>query len=131
MALAVGVGIGLVNGLLVTRLHIEPFIATLGMFALARGISLYAAPDLSGSVPAPLKDLYGWRIGPVFGLVVLAALVWVVVAWALYRTRWGVHLHATGADPAVATVSGIPVRRIKLGLFVLAGLRAASPPWSA
>lgn len=122
VALGVGVAIGLVNGLLVTRLHIEPFIATLGMFALARGISLYAASDLSGSVSAPLKDLYGWRIGPVYGLVVLTAVVWVVAAWALYRTRWGVHVHATGADPAVATVSGIPVRRIKVGLFVLAGL---------
>lgn len=122
VALGVGMLIGLVNGLLVTRLRIEPFIATLGVFALARGISLYAAAGLSGAVPTPLKDLYGWQIGPVYGLVMLTAAVWLVTAWALYRTPWGLHVHATGADSAVAAVAGIAVRRVRLVLYVIAGL---------
>lgn len=121
VALGIGAAIGLINGLLVTRLGIEPFIATLGMFALARGISLYLSKRLNGNVAPGLSEFYGWKIGPVYGLVVITAIAWLVAAWMLYRTPWGVHVHAIGADPAVANLGGINVRRMRTVLFVIAG----------
>lgn len=121
VAVAVGVAVGIVNGLLVTRLGIEPFIATLGVFALARGISLYLAKELNGGVSPALSDFYGWKIGPFYGLVILTVFVWLIAAWLLYRTPWGVHVHATGADPAVAHLGGINVRRMRMVLFLVAG----------
>lgn len=122
VALGVGAAMGTVNGLLVTRLGIEPFIATLGMFALARGVSLYLAGSLNGGVSPALSDFYGWKVGPLYGLVIVTAAVWAVVAWLLYRTPWGVHVHATGADPAVANLGGIQVARMRTVLFLIAGV---------
>ncbi|WP_020523649.1 ABC transporter permease [Catelliglobosispora koreensis] len=105
--LGVSAGIGLLNGLLITKLKINAFIATLGVGLLIKGYleQGYAGP--AGSVPTSFQRLGYDRIGPV-PLSVLLMLAVAGVAWiVLNRTRFGHHLIAVGGDLDVARLSGV------------------------
>jgi ribose transport system permease protein len=122
-ALAVGAGIGLVNGLVVTKLRVEPFIATLGTGALVQGLALSIASTPKGRSSPLLGDLYAQRfLFDVYLVTFLVAAVWVVAWFVLNRLRPGRHLYATGAAADVAGLSGVRVDRVRIGAFVVAGL---------
>jgi ribose transport system permease protein len=120
--LGVGLAVGLFNGVVVTRLRIEPFITTLGTSALLGGLALYVASTPQGRSAPALNSFYGWKVGPVFGVVLVVAAVWLVVGLALRRTAWGRHVYAVGGDPAVARLSGVRVRTVQASVFVVSGL---------
>jgi ribose transport system permease protein len=128
-ALGVGGGIGLINGLLITKLGIPDFIATLAMLGLAGGFLLY----WTGGVPilGYMTDSYyyigGLRqiLGPITVPMLLVLAVGVAVAVFLRRTTFGVQFYAVGSSPTGAKNAGIRVDRIKITAYVISGLLAA------
>ncbi|KOU47794.1 transporter [Streptomyces sp. WM6378] len=125
MAVATGIACGLVNGVLVSYGKLPPFIATLAMLSVGRGLSLVisqgspiAFPD---SVSVLGDTLGGWLPVPV--LVMIAAGL--VTALVLSRTYMGRSMYAIGGNEEAARLSGLRVRRQKLVIYALSGLFAA------
>lgn len=122
--LAVSGLIGLVNGLLITKLRINAFIATLGVGLLIKGYleNGYAGP--AGTVPPSFQHLGYDRVGPVPLSFLLMATV-AVLAWvAINRTRYGHHLIAVGGDIDVARLSGVRTDRVLIRTHVICSLCA-------
>jgi ribose transport system permease protein len=123
-SMGVGVGIGTINGLIVTRLKVNSIVTTLGMLIIVTAMeSWYTAGNsiTQGISPGLLSMGYGQIVGipdPVIALIVLAAILWYV----LEQTPMGRKLHAVGANSAAASVLGLPVRRLTLISFVMGGL---------
>jgi ribose transport system permease protein len=141
LGIASGALCGLVNGLCVTRFHLPPFIATLGMMLVARGVAL----QITGAQPVSglpeefgtlgngalfriVRDTGGTFPDVVFpGIpypVVLMLAIAVVVAVALGRTAFGRHIYAVGSNAEAARLSGVKVDRIVLGTYVISGILA-------
>jgi len=131
-AVAAGVGVGglcgLVNGLSVTLLRVTPFVATLGMYGMARGAGVWLADrktvPMHGEQPEWLSALARAEWGrslPGVG-VWSALLLCVVIAVLLRRTVFGRHVYAIGSNEATARLCGVAVERTKLCVYVLAGL---------
>ena len=126
-ALAAGLGIGLLNGVLLTRLRLpHPFISTLGTMNVGRGAALL----LAGGVPVSGLPL-GFRSatgGNTLGIpmpVVIAAAAYIAAHFFLTRTVWGRDLYAIGGNREAARLAGIPVeRRLELA-YALSGFAAA------
>ncbi|MEO5873442.1 MAG: ABC transporter permease [Streptosporangiaceae bacterium] len=123
MALGAGAVIGLVNGLVITKLGVTPFIATLATLVIVRGASLaYTGGHDQIVNSAGLKYLVGGRpLGvpmPIVLAVVAAGLAW----WTLNRTRFGRWVCAIGSNRDAAAMSGLPVDRIRIAVYVLVGL---------
>ncbi|MGI8335185.1 ABC transporter permease [Actinomadura scrupuli] len=122
--LTVSALVGLVNGLVITKLRVHAFIATLGVALIIRGIldDRYDGP--AGSVPKSFQGLGYDRIGP----VPVSALLWAgiaVAAWFLLRrTRLGYRIYAVGGDPEVARLSGVRTDRVIIATHMLCSLCA-------
>jgi ribose/xylose/arabinose/galactoside ABC-type transport system permease subunit len=122
---------GLCSGLLITRLRIAPFVATLGMMSVVRGLAYWAAGRhriAFGGVAPPdwVKQLQSAK-SPVtfFEPGVWSALLLAGVVAALLRyTVFGRYCYATGSNEAAARLCGISVGRTKVGVYVLAGVLA-------
>lgn len=118
---AVGLFCGAVNGLLVTQGRIPPFIVTLGMMMVARGVTLLLC---KGVAVSGLPDAFGYLGGakgwyiPVSITAVIAAVFAVLLAF----TRFGRAIYATGGKLSAARLSGIPVNRVRLAAYSLCGL---------
>jgi len=129
LAILVGVGVGAalgaVNGTLIAYRGLEPFIVTLGMLSLARGL-VYAytrgvpVTPRAGNFGAPGSNAIGGF--PVLGIIWIATAV--LMAYLLYRTVFGRRLYAIGSNSRAAYSSGVPVRRTLLIVYLLAGLLA-------
>jgi simple sugar transport system permease protein len=126
LALAVAALIGLVNGLITTRLRVPSFVTTLGMFYLLYGILLTTSRAYPVAVPEPVKgDLQTW-----LGAGAWASLAWCLLVVAVFhvvltRTRWGLHTISVGGNLHGATEAGIRVNRIKVGNFMLVSVLGA------
>lgn len=127
--LAVGALAGAFNGLIITRFSIVPFIVTLGSMGIARGVAKWLADEQTVRAEAGwLTDLMTKTPDP--GWLVLSKGVWVtlilvvVMTLVLRRTVFGVHTFAVGSNEATARLCGVPVERVKLAVYVLAGLFA-------
>jgi ribose transport system permease protein len=126
-ALVAGGAVGLVNALAITRLKVVPFIATLGMLGVARGVAKWVAGEQTVNAPATwVNELAVTFPSPEW--LVLAPGLWltlllaVVVAVALRRTVFGRHVFALGSNEAAARACGIHTDRLKLQVYSLAGL---------
>lgn len=126
IALLLGAAAGSVNGILVTRFRVPAFMATFGTLAVLQGLALSVASVPSGRTSPVLGRFWGWEVGPLFGIVLLTAVVWSVFWLGLTRTVWGRHIYATGGDEAIARASGVRTRAIRFSAFVIAGLLAAA-----
>lgn len=126
-AVAVGGLIGLVNGLSITRLRVVPFIATLGMLGISRGLAKWLASEQTVNVPATwVNELAVTFPRPAW--IVLAPGVWITlllalaIAGVLRNTVFGRHVFALGSNEAAARACGIATDRLKLWIYGLAGL---------
>jgi len=125
-ALLTGCAVGLVNGLVIAKLKVFPFIATLATMSIISGLAL----RLSGGVPVTgvpnaFADL---AYDLIFGIpvpVVIALCVLVITALILRYTRIGRHIYAIGGNEEAARLSGIAIDRVKLTAYVLSGFCAA------
>ena len=117
---------GLINGLLVTRIKLPPFIVTLGTLNIAFAITqLYSQSQTVTDIPAGMTFLGNtFQIGNTsmaYGVVLMLALYLVTWLW-LRETAPGRHIYAVGNSPEATRLSGIPTERVLLGVYVLAGL---------
>lgn len=123
---------GLVNGFLITRLNVVPFIVTLGTYLLVRGAAKGLANNQTIDSPSswlnnltsqppgkrPLWDI--WHLFPIGVWVTIIGAV--LVAIVLKRTRFGRHIVAVGSNEQAARLCGVPVERVKLAVYTLAGV---------
>jgi len=130
---AVGAFVGWINGIVITKLRVAPFIATLGMLYVARGASLLLSdgrtfPNLHGNPD------YGSDSFPLIGagsFLGIPVMIWMLVAAACLaayiagRTPLGRHIYATGGNERGAALSGVRVDRVKLFVYMFSGLMAA------
>jgi ribose/xylose/arabinose/galactoside ABC-type transport system permease subunit len=124
LALAVGLGVGLANGLLDRWLRIHPLILTFGMLSILQGaIFTYTDQSVGLAAPAVLWLAGGTVLGVPFPLLLVAA-AGIAAHHLLKGTRFGLHLRALGASAENARRAGVRVERIKLAAFLLSGLSA-------
>ncbi len=125
VGLVVGLIVGLINGLLVARLKLPPFIATLGMLGVARGLVLLWT---QARTIAPLPDAFNAIAnGSVLGLPSLfwiLIIVALVAAFILGRTIFGRYVYAVGSNAESARLSGVPVNYVLIAVYCISGLLA-------
>ncbi len=129
IALAAGCGVGaacgLVNGLLITKLRITPFIATLGMMSVARGAALVITGGIPvDTLPDSVPKIAG-NLGPVPIPVLVMLVVALIGAAILGWTRLGRYAYALGSNEEAVRLSGIAVDWYKIAIYVISGLLAA------
>jgi len=135
---ATGALCGWINGMLVARMKLPPFIVTLGTWQIILATNfLYSANETIRSqdiaAQAPLLQLFGtsFKLGSaVFTLGVVIMLLLVIVLWyVLNHTAWGRHVYAVGDDPEAAELSGVPVGRMLVTIYTISGLICALAGW--
>jgi ribose transport system permease protein len=119
--IAVGVAIGLFNGALVAYAKLPPFIVTLGMLGIARGVVLVLT---DASTVQPLPDSFGnIANGNLLGLpnlLWLFAAAVAIASFVLLRTVFGRYVYALGSDFESARLSGVPVTKVLIGVYAIA-----------
>ena len=124
--LLAGAGVGLFNGLVVTRLKVTPFIATMATLVIVRGVTLVYTNGHDVIVDSPtLKLLVGARPLGIPMPIVLAAIAAVGAWWVLNRVRFGRWVSAIGSNRDAAGVTGLPVNRTRVLVYILVGTAAA------
>ncbi len=124
-ALAVGTTFGVLNGLIVVRLGIPPFVTTLGTLGVAQGVALVATGGHSvAGIGTALPALYAstW-LGLPFSVAVAAA-VYLVFHGVLYHTRFGVYVFALGGNRDALTLAGVRANVYHVGVYALGGFMA-------
>ncbi len=129
----VGVFVGWLNGVLITRFTVAPFIATLGMLYVARGVALLSSegrtfPNLGGNPDYGSQSFPMIGAGNFLGLPIMIWMLILVALGAAYianRTPLGRHIYAVGGNERGAALSGVRVRRIKMFVYMFSGLMAA------
>ncbi|WP_100443981.1 ABC transporter permease [Glycomyces xiaoerkulensis] len=133
VAVAVGALAGYVNGLMVTRFRVAPFVATLGMMYMARGAAMLIAdgrtfPELQGDPELGNTGFSAIGNGRLLGIpmgVWIMIGVAVLVAILLTRTPFGRWLYSIGGNSRAAELSGVPVGRVVRSVYVISGMCAA------
>lgn len=120
----IGILIGLTNGLIITKLHVNPFIATLGTSFLIKGIINASFSNYTGSVPQAFEYFGYGTIGPIPVSIIILFLVVLIGWYILARTRFGAHLYGVGGNAEVARLSGVRTDRVLIGAHVLCSMTA-------
>lgn len=133
IAMAVGALVGLLNGLLVARFKVAPFIATLGTMYIARGTALLISsgatfPKLQGDPELGNTGFSFLGTGKIIGVptsIWIMVLFAIVIAVVCAMTPFGRWLYATGGNERAAQLSGVPVKKVKITVYVISGICAA------
>ena len=138
LSLITALAIGALNGLLVVRTKIDSFLITLAAFLMLQGLNLAITKLVTGQVATPtIADMEGFGSARIIfagtihigSLSIRATVIWwilfvAIASWVLYKTRWGNWIFAVGGDDDAARAVGVPVRRVKVALFMLVGFAA-------
>ncbi len=133
LAVALGALVGLVNGMLVARFKVPPFVATLGVMYVVRGVALLITNGLTynslGGSAALGNTGFDWLgfnrlLGVPIGVVVMAAIA-MAGSLVLNRTAFGRWLYASGGNERAAELSGVPVKRVQVSVYMLSGICSA------
>jgi ribose transport system permease protein len=120
----IGIAIGLVNGLIITKLRVNPFIATLGTSLIIKGIINATFSNYTGSVPKTFEYFGYGTIGPIPVSIIILLLV-VTLGWfILARTKFGSHLFGVGGNSEVARLSGVRTDRVVIAAHVFCSVTA-------
>ncbi|NLH06358.1 MAG: ribose ABC transporter permease [Chloroflexi bacterium] len=125
-ALLLGLLLGAGNGVLVVKGRLPPFVATLAMLAIARGLTLFYTQGrpISG-LPESFIFLGSGRLLGVGVPVYVLAVVAIVAYIGLRYTRFGLHVRAVGGDEEITRLAGVPTNRVIFLVYVISGLTAA------
>ena len=135
VGLAVCVVAASINGLIITRFRLPPFIATLGLFTILTAAARLYTQSRSYPINSDLMTILGE--GPSFGLVTITygSMLWIaltlILAYALNQTAWGVRVYAIGNSPAAARLNGVNVNGVIFSVYALAGVFYAFAGWQA
>lgn len=133
IVMAVGVAVGALNGFLITKLNVAPFIATLGTLYIARGAAMLSSdgrtfPNLNGD-PEYGSDTFRWiGAGDILGIPVsiwMLVVVGLLAAYIARRTPLGRYIYAVGGNEKAAGLSGVRVTQIKYFVYMFSGFCAA------
>jgi erythritol transport system permease protein len=132
-AIAVGAFVGWVNGVLVSRFGVAPFVATLGTLYVVRGAALLITngltyPNLRGSPALGNTGFDALGFNRIFGIptgVLMMVVIALLGSFLLNRTAFGRWLYASGGNERAAELSGIPVQKVKVRIYVASGTCAA------
>ncbi|OKX86666.1 ABC transporter permease [Corynebacterium glutamicum] len=138
IALVISLAIGFFNGFLVVKTKIASFLITLATFLMLQGINLAVTKLISGTVATPtIADMEGFPSAravfassiPIFGVNIRITVFWwllfvIVGTFVLFKTRIGNWIFAVGGDEEAARAVGVPVRGVKIGLFMFVGFAA-------
>jgi ribose transport system permease protein len=126
IALGVGLILGAINGLMVVRGGIPPFVATLSMLAIARGLTLVYT---QGRPIAGLDERFiYWGTGQVWGIpipVIIMILIAIIAHIVTRYTPFGLHVYSTGGNEETTRLAGISPDRIKIAVYMISGFIAA------
>ncbi|WP_253258932.1 ABC transporter permease [Subtercola boreus] len=135
LGLVVGLAAGTLNGLLVTRLKLPPFIVTLGTLNIFVALNLLyshsasvVGQDLPNLITATGNTFKIGGIGITYGVVTMLIL-YVIMAFIMSKTAWGRHVYAVGDDKESARLAGIRVNRVLLSVYIAAGAIVAVAAW--
>jgi ribose/xylose/arabinose/galactoside ABC-type transport system permease subunit len=124
--LGVGTLLGLINGFIIARAGIPPFVVTLGMMTVARGLALtYTQGRPITGLPAGFTFLGAGFLGPIPMPIVLFAIVFGLGYVVLSRTVFGEWVYALGDNPVAARLAGLPTRRVTALVYVISGFLSA------
>ena len=127
-ALLAALATGLVNGLLIAYLGMPPFVVTLGMLSVARSLAMVASSNKMFYQFGPDHDLLLWLGGgstfKIANPVIALALLALVTGFAFKWTKWGRHVFAIGGNEQAARLTGVPVRAIKISVYMFSSLCA-------
>ncbi|MBY5696824.1 ABC transporter permease [Rhizobium leguminosarum] len=126
-ALVIGAGVGILNGVIVTKLRLNPLIVTLGTMSIFSGLSMVMTGGLSKPLFVPSFNWLGsGRIFsvpfPVIVMLIVFAVLWLVLA----KTPFGRFVYATGGNPEASSLLGVPVERTQMILYVISGISGAA-----
>lgn len=126
LGIGAGIVVGLVNGFLVQRVRLAPFIATLGMLGIARGVVVgtTSGQGVSG-LPADFTAIGQGYVGFVPIPVIVFAVVAIVAALFLAYHVWGTYIFSIGGNETAAILTGLPVARVKIFVYVVCSALAA------
>ncbi|MBI3765365.1 MAG: ABC transporter permease [Ignavibacteriales bacterium] len=125
LGLLTGLTCGFMNGLIITKAKLPPFIATLGMMSIARGLAFaLTGGETIRSLPATFLILGQGTLFAVPIPIILMVIFAITVGYALRATPWGRYVYAIGGNEEAATYSGVHVDRVKLMVYSLSGLSA-------
>jgi ribose transport system permease protein len=120
----IGLVIGLANGLTITKLRVNPFIATLGVSLIIKGIINASFSNYTGSVPQSFEFFGYGTLGPL-PVSILILLLIVLGGWfVLSRTKFGSHLYGVGGNSEVARLSGVRTDRVLIGAHIICSMTA-------
>ncbi len=138
IGLGLGTAMGFVNGWLVAKVRLPPFIVTLGTWQILLASNfIFSANETIRSkeieAQAPALQFWGNSVEPggvkvLYAVFLLIALV-VLMAYVLRHTAWGRHVYATGDDPVAAELAGVPTQKMLIQVYALAGLFCALAGW--
>lgn len=128
LALLAALAVGAVNGVLIAYVGIPAFVVTLGMLSAARSLAMVLSNNKMIWDFGPDHDLLLWIGGgstlglphPLYALVVLTVVMSLVFRW----TRWGQHVFAIGGSEAAARLTGIPVQRLRVSIYMFSAFTA-------
>src|SRR5689334_5629456 len=116
---------GLINGALAAHAGLPPSIVTLGMLGIARGVVLvFTNANTIQPLPNAFSDIANGTIIGVPNLLWLFVIVAVITAFVLRRTVFGRYIYAIGSNPESARLAGVPVKRVLVAVYAIAGLLA-------
>lgn len=128
-AILAGIGVGGFNGFMIAYLGFPPFVVTLGMLSIARSLAMIVSANQTLFQFGPDHNRLLWvGGGNTFGIanpVLYTILLAVLVAFVLKYTRFGRYVFAIGGNEHAAKLAGIPVRGVKIAVYVISGLSAA------
>ncbi|SET40646.1 ribose transport system permease protein [Natronincola peptidivorans] len=129
LSILLGIGMGglcgLINGVIISNFKIAPFIVTLGMMSIARGAAnvITGAMPVSG-LPQQFAFVGGGRIGIVPVPVIIMFTLAAILGYVLKRTSFGRYIYCLGSNEEAALLSGVNVKKTKIGVYVISGLMA-------
>lgn len=131
IALAACLVVGLLNGTLVAKCKLPPFIATLGTMTIARGIAQIVNnnynTDSIGDAAQPFRDLFYYgKIGGIYMPVWIAIAMWLFFNFLLSRTRTGRHIYAVGSNIEASRLSGVNVSRTTIIAYLVSAVCACA-----
>jgi ribose transport system permease protein len=124
-AIAIGGTFGALNGVLISRLGLPPFVVTLGSFGMAQGLALVLTEG--SSVPGLGPGVQYFNDGRILGVqvpIVMTAIMFLVVYVVLYHTKFGTYVFALGGNQEALALAGVRTRLYKTGVYTLGGILA-------